>query len=77
MGILLQLDKILLNLEGRKILKNLSLSVEEGTIYSILGSNAAGKSSLAYVIMGCCDYFPQDGKIYFRGEDITSFSLSN
>ncbi|MCM8795932.1 MAG: ATP-binding cassette domain-containing protein [Candidatus Omnitrophica bacterium] len=73
---ILRLDKISLNLEGRQILKDLSLSVEEGTIHSILGSNAAGKSSLAYVIMGCGNYLVQEGKIYFRGEDITGLSLS-
>ncbi|MCM8801599.1 MAG: ABC transporter ATP-binding protein [Candidatus Omnitrophica bacterium] len=73
---ILRIDKISLNLEGRQILKDLSLSVKEGTIHSILGSNAAGKSSLAYVIMGCCGYLAQEGRIYFRGEDITSLSLS-
>ncbi|MCM8792688.1 MAG: ATP-binding cassette domain-containing protein [Candidatus Omnitrophica bacterium] len=73
---ILRIDKISLNLGGRQILKDLSLCVKEGTIHSILGSNAAGKSSLAYVIMGCCDYLPQEGRIYFRGEDITSFPLS-
>jgi len=76
MGILLQIEKISLNLEGRQILKDLSLSVKEGTIHSILGSNAAGKSSLAYVIMGCCDYIAQSGKIHFLGEDITNLSVS-
>lgn len=73
---LLRIDKISLNLEGRQILKDLSLSVKEGTIHSILGSNAAGKSSLSYVIMGCCDYIPQSGKIYFLGEDITNLPVS-
>jgi Fe-S cluster assembly ATP-binding protein len=76
MGILLRIEKISLNLEGRQILKDLSLSVKEGTIHSILGSNAAGKSSLAYVIMGCCDYIVQSGKIHFLGEDITNLSVS-
>jgi Fe-S cluster assembly ATP-binding protein len=73
---ILNIDKISLNLEGRQILKELSLSVKEGTIHSILGSNAAGKSSLAYVIMGCCDYVAQSGKIHFLGEDITSLPVS-
>jgi len=76
MGILLRIEKISLNLEGRQILKDLSLSVREGTIHSILGSNAAGKSSLAYVIMGCCDYIAQSGTIHFLGEDITSLLVS-
>jgi len=73
---ILRIDKISLNLEGRQILKDLSLSVKEGTIHSILGSNAAGKSSLAYVIMGCCDYIAQAGKIHFFGDDITNLSVS-
>lgn len=72
---ILKVERVSLNLEGRQILKDLSLSIEANTIHSILGSNAAGKSSLAYLIMGCCDYFPQSGKIYFMGEDITSYPL--
>jgi len=73
---MLHIDKISLKLEGRQILKDLSLSVKEGAIHSILGSNAAGKSSLAYVIMGCCDYIAQFGKIHFLGEDITNLPVS-
>lgn len=72
---ILKVERVSLNLEGRQILKDLSLSVKESTIHSILGSNAAGKSSLAYLIMGCCDYFAQSGRIYFMGEDITSYPL--
>lgn len=62
---ILRVDKISLNLEKRQILKDLSISVKEGTIHSILGSNAAGKSSLSYALMGCSDYIPQSGKIIF------------
>ncbi len=76
METLLRKDKVSLNLEGSQILKDLSLSVKEGTIHSILGSNAAGKSSLAYVIMGCCDYIAQSGKMHFLGEDITNLPVS-
>jgi Fe-S cluster assembly ATP-binding protein len=73
---ILRIEKVSLNLEGRQILKDLSLSVKKGTIHSILGSNAAGKSSLSYLIMGCCDYIAQKGHIYFLGEDITNLPLS-
>lgn len=72
---LLRVEKLSLNLEGRQILKDLSLSVKSGTIHSILGPNAAGKSSLAYVLIGCCDYNPQCGKIYFLGKDITGYPI--
>lgn len=73
---ILRIDKVSLNLEGRQILRDLNLSVEKGSIHSILGSNAAGKSSLAYLIMGCFGYVAQQGRIYFEGRDITEFSLS-
>jgi len=59
---ILRLEKVSLQLEGRQILNDLSLSVKEGTIHSILGANAAGKSSLAYCLMGSPEYFPQKGK---------------
>jgi len=72
---ILRIDKISLNLKGRQILKDLSLSVITGTIHSLLGSNAAGKSSLAYVLMGCGDYIPQNGRVWFMGEDITHLPL--
>jgi len=72
---ILRAEKISLNLDGRQILKNLSLEVEEGSIHSILGTNAAGKSSLAYCLMGCCNYIPQSGKIYFDGADITDLPV--
>jgi Fe-S cluster assembly ATP-binding protein len=72
---ILKVEKISLTLDGRQILKDLSLSIKAGTIHSILGPNASGKSSLAYALMGCCDYFAQSGNIYFMGEDITYHPL--
>lgn len=72
---ILRVEKVFLSVGGRQILKDLSLSVQAGTIHCILGSNAAGKSSLAYTLMGCCDYFPQNGKIYFMKKDITNYPL--
>jgi Fe-S cluster assembly ATP-binding protein len=72
---ILRLDKVSLQLEGRQILNDLSLSVEEGTIHSILGANAAGKSSLAYCLMGSPEYLPQKGKIYFLSHDITHMPI--
>jgi len=72
---ILRIEKISLNIEGRQILRDMSLSVEANTIHSILGSNAAGKSSLAYLIMGCGDYTAQSGKVLFSGEDITNLPV--
>ena len=73
---LVRLEDISLNLEGRQILHGLDLSVKAGTIHSVLGSNAAGKSTLAYVLMGCAGYRPQSGSIHLEGNDITELPIS-
>ena len=36
----------------KKIIKNLSLSIDSGQVHVIMGPNGSGKSSLAYAIMG-------------------------
>lgn len=72
---ILKIENLTLNLNGREILKNLSFSVKEGLIKSVLGSNAAGKSSLASVIMGLEGYKPFKGRVIFMEEDITDYPI--
>ncbi len=73
---ILAAEKLTLAIQGRQILKDLSLSVETGTIHSILGPNAAGKSSLAYTLLGCSGYAPQTGRIHFKERHVTDYPLS-
>jgi len=72
---ILRVENLTLNLNGKEILRNLTFSVKEGLIKSILGSNAAGKSSLASVIMGLEGYRPKKGRVVFMGEDITDYPI--
>ncbi len=72
---LLILEEVSLKREGRLILKNVNLRVEERTIHSILGPNGAGKSSLAYLIVGCCDYMPDEGRIIFHNHEVNSIPI--
>lgn len=72
---ILKIENLTLSLNGRDILKGLSLSVKEGIIKSVLGSNAAGKSTLASVIMGLDGYRPQKGRVIFLEEDITDYPI--
>jgi branched-chain amino acid transport system ATP-binding protein len=48
---------------------DVSLTVEAGQKYAVLGSNGAGKTTLFNAITG--DFPPTSGKIRFFGEDIT------
>lgn len=73
---MLELKDVDFEVKGKKILKKISMRFEEGRKYSILGMNGAGKSTIAYIIMGLEGYRPTSGKIYLDNEDITDLSVS-
>ena len=72
---LLEIGNLKLVLGGKPIIDDLSLGVEEAELHAVLGVNGTGKTTLAYLIMGV-NYFPDEGKIIFDGEDITRYSIS-
>ena len=51
-----------------KALHNVSISIEEGQIVSIIGANGAGKSTLMKAIAGMCEI--RNGSIRYMGEEI-------
>ncbi len=51
-------------------IRGVSISVNEGDIVTVLGSNGAGKTTILKTISGVMD--PRKGKVTFEGEDITS-----
>ncbi|MFW5999782.1 MAG: ABC transporter ATP-binding protein [Halanaerobiaceae bacterium] len=71
MGNLLAIKNLGLQLEDTEILKKVSLEIKKGEIKAIIGPNGCGKSSLAYSVMGLKGYEPQEGRIIFKGADIT------
>ena len=54
------------------VLQGANLKVEKGKVVAILGRNGAGKTTLLRSIVGFTP--PRDGKILFKGEDITHLS---
>ncbi len=56
--------------EGKEILKGLSLEVAKGEIHAIMGPNGSGKSTFANTLMGHPKYEVTSGEILFRGESI-------
>ena len=58
------------NIDGKEILKGLSLTVKTGEVAAIMGPNGSGKSTLSYVISGRDGYEVTEGSIILNGEDI-------
>ncbi|SEQ02018.1 Fe-S cluster assembly ATP-binding protein [Lachnospiraceae bacterium RM5] len=60
--------------EKRKIIDDLSLTIDDGKFVVITGPNGGGKSTLAKLIMGVNDI--TSGKLIFDGEDITDCNIT-
>ena len=56
-------------------LSDVSFSVKQGEVFSIIGSNGSGKSTLLHLISGLL--FPDSGSIFYKGSPITESSLKN
>lgn len=52
---------------GKKVLSNVSISIEQGMCLGLLGMSGAGKSTLGKVILGLEK--PQKGQVLFQGHD--------
>ncbi len=67
---LLQIEDLHVEVEGREILKGLTLTIDKGQIHAIMGPNGSGKSTLAYVVTGRPGYVVSQGKVLYKGEDV-------
>ena len=67
---MLEITDLHAEIDGKTILKGLSLTVNAGEIHAIMGPNGAGKSTLSYVLGGRPGYEVTGGSVRFRGEDL-------
>lgn len=58
------------SVEGKEILKGLSLEIAKGEIHALMGPNGSGKSTFANTLMGHPKYEVTSGEILFRGENV-------
>jgi Fe-S cluster assembly ATP-binding protein len=72
---LLQVKNLSLQIGGQSIFDRLDLSINPREIHALVGTNGSGKSSLAYVILGCEGYTPTGGEILFEGRSINALRL--
>ena len=73
---LLEIENLGVEVAGKRVLKDINLSIEEGETHVLLGPNGAGKSTLFLTILGFPQYNVVQGSIKFKGQDITSLSTA-
>jgi len=67
---MLKIDNLHAEVDGKPILKGLSLAVNAGEVHAIMGPNGAGKSTLGYVLGGRPGYDVTEGSVTFDGADL-------
>lgn len=66
----LSANAISVSFGGVHALRNVSVTVEPGSIVGLVGPNGAGKTTLFNVLSGA--YRPNGGSVHFEGRDVTS-----
>ncbi|HTM96616.1 MAG TPA: Fe-S cluster assembly ATPase SufC [Croceibacterium sp.] len=67
---MLTIDNLHTEIDGKPILKGLSLTINAGEVHAIMGPNGAGKSTLAYTLGGRPGYEATSGSVVFDGADL-------
>jgi Fe-S cluster assembly ATP-binding protein len=70
MNEMLEITNLRAGIDGKEILKGLSLSVKPGEVHAIMGPNGSGKSTLANVLAGRPRYEVMGGTVTFEGRDL-------
>ena len=71
---MLSVSNLHASVDGKAILKGLSLDVPAGEVHAIMGPNGAGKSTLSYVLTGRDGYEVTGGSASLDGEDLLALA---
>ena len=70
--ILLEINNLHANVEGKEIIKGLDLTIRRGEVHAVMGPNGAGKSTLGAVLTGRPGYEVTEGSVTYDGKDLLS-----
>ena len=73
---LLEIENLAVEVGGKRVLKDINLSIAKGETHVLLGPNGAGKSTLFLTILGFPQYNVVNGTIKFKGQDITNLTTA-
>ena len=67
---MLKIENLHATVDGKAILKGISLTLNPGEIHAIMGPNGSGKSTLSYALAGRPGYEVTEGSVTLDGEDL-------
>ncbi|RLA82532.1 MAG: Fe-S cluster assembly ATPase SufC [Deltaproteobacteria bacterium] len=73
---MLKVERLSVEVDGKRILNNVNLTVLPGKTYVVFGPNGSGKSTLLMAIAGVPNYRVTEGKIIFEGKNVVNMSLN-
>ena len=71
---MLEIRNLHAGIDGKEILKGLSLEIGEGEVHAIMGPNGSGKSTLANVLAGRPRFEVTEGSVLYEGKDLLSLT---
>ncbi|UXU83229.1 Fe-S cluster assembly ATPase SufC [Mammaliicoccus sciuri] len=75
MASILEIKDLHVEIEGKKILKGVDLTIKQGEIHAIMGPNGTGKSTLSSAIMGHPSYEVTQGEVLLDGENVLEMEV--
>ncbi|MGA2918869.1 ABC transporter ATP-binding protein [Methanoregula sp.] len=68
---MLHIENLHVKVGDKQVLHDINLHIGEGETHVLLGPNGSGKTTLLMTLMGYSNYTITEGKIIFKGEDVT------